>query len=166
MNRIMKRIATLALAFALTAAAVSAPVGASASAPAANLPAITSVCETAYETAMFLGPRFTHFSRISSGLSFNDLGRAACTGSYTIYIDYNYDSTMTMTLQWFNESDAAWTDVKVWTGDFTKTGTKMLDKGYYVSERGKYRVVTVAKIFDDDGTLLETIACDSPTKEY
>lgn len=167
MDRIIKKLTALALAFALSIAVFAAPAATVGTGPmVTDSQAIASVSQNAYETVLLLDPRFTHFSRISSGLSFNDLGRAACTGSYTIYIDYNYDSRMTMTLQRFDDSELKWVDVKEWSGDFTKTGTKMLDKGYYVSQRGKYRVVTVAQIFDDDGTVLETISCDSPIKEY
>lgn len=163
MKHTVKKTLALTLAAALTTAALAVPVAASAAVPAVHPYAVASVSETAYETALLLDPRFTHFSRISSGLDINSLGRADCTGSYTIYKTYSYDSTLTVTLQ--RKEDSGWVDVMEWTKDYTDTGTKVLNKGYYVT-RGTYRLVTVAQIFDDDGTVLETISCDSPIKEY
>ena len=162
MKHTVKKTLALTLAAALTSAALAVPVAASA-VVAADPSDVASVSETAYETALLLDPRFTHFSRISSGLDINSLGRADCTGSYTIYKTYSYDSTLTMTLQ--RKEDSGWVDVMEWTKDYTDTGTKVLNKGYYVT-RGTYRLVTVAQIFDEDGTVLETISCDSPTQEY
>lgn len=122
----------------------------------------------AYETStadiavVFQEPRFEHLSRISSGLTISSLGRAACGGSFTTYDEY--DSRMTMTLQQFVDSE--WVDIKEWSQDFTGSGVKMMDKGYYVKSGYRYRMTVTVEILDSDGSVLETEYCDSPIKEY
>lgn len=108
-----------------------------------------------------LAPRFNHLSRISSSLSISSAGRANCTGSFTTYDDY--DSTMTVTLQQY--VDYSWTDVKEWSEDYTGSGVKMLDNGYYVTSGYRYRVVTTVQIWDGDEEI-EKVSCDSPIKDY
>lgn len=115
-------------------------------------------------TLLALDPRFTHFSRISSALDINSLGRAECVGSFTLYQQYDNDSTITMTLQRFEED--GWIDIKEWSKNYSGTGAKLLSKGYYVETGYRYRLVTVASILDDDGVALEIISCDSLIVEY
>lgn len=149
----MKNCTKKALALALTAALITG------AALAQEPPEATST----YEVTAQMDPRFTHISRISSGLSISTSGRASCTGSYTIYKTFDLDSRMTITLQ---RDDNGWKDVQTWSEDFTGSGFKILDKGYYVSSGYRYRLVTVMQIFDDNGNVLETASCDSPIKEY
>lgn len=106
-------------------------------------------------------PRFDHMSRISSSLSIEALGRANCTGSFTTYDAY--DSTITITLQ--QQKDGRWTDIKEWSEDFTGTGVKYVNKGYYVERGYSYRLVTVVQIWDGD-TEIEKEFCDSPISDY
>lgn len=80
---------------------------------------------------VYLEPRFEYLSRISSGLTISSSGRAACGGSFTTYDQY--DSRMTMTLQQY--VDSGWVDIKEWSQDFTGSGVKMMDKGYYCDKR-------------------------------
>lgn len=116
-------------------------------------------------TLLALDPRFTHFSRISSALDINSLGRADCVGSFTIYQQYDNDSTITMTLQRFEENEG-WIDIKEWSKSYSGSGAKLLSKGYYVETGYRYRLVTVANILDDDGGALEIISCDSLIVKY
>lgn len=117
---------------------------------------------TADIAVVYLEPRFEYLSRISSGLTISSAGRAACGGSFTTYDQY--DSRMTMTLQQF--SDSGWVDIKEWSQDFTGSGVKMMDKGYYVKSGYRYRMTVMVEILDSDGSVLETEFCDSPIKEY
>ena len=107
-------------------------------------------------------PRFQHLSRISSSLTFSALGRANCGGSFTTYDEY--DSSMTMVLQQFKNQE--WVDIKTWSGDFTGSGVKVLDKGYYVPSGYRYRLVVTVTIWDSKGNALEIASCDSPIQEY
>lgn len=111
---------------------------------------------------VYLEPRFEHLSRISSGLTISSAGRAACGGSFTTYDQY--DSRMTMTLQQYVDSE--WVDIKEWSQDFTGSGVKMMDKGYYVKSGYRYRMTVMVEILDSDGSVLETEFCYSPIKEY
>lgn len=71
---------------------------------------------------------------------------------------------MTMTLQQYK--DGVWSDVKAWSQDFTGAKVHALEKGHYVPSGHRYRVVTVVQIFNSNGKVLETVACDSPIKDY
>lgn len=126
----------------------------------ATSPAATTHNENGTITELMLNPRFDHMSRIASGLSFNSLGRANCTGTFTTYDEY--DSAMTVILQ--KNENGRWTDIIKWSENYTGSGVKLMEKGYYVGS-GRYRVVTTVQIFDDDGTVLETVTCDSPIKD-
>lgn len=126
--------------------------------------AVTAVCLSPTETviSLSLDPRFSYMSRIASSLSVNSLGRASCTGTFTTYDEY--DSTITMTLQQFK--DGKWSSIKEWSEDYSGSGIKALDKGYYVASGYRYRVVTVVQIWGTDGKELEKASCDSPIYEY
>lgn len=118
-----------------------------------------------YAYLFMIDPRFTHFSRISSGLDIDSSGRADCTGSYTIYQKYDYESKITITLQRF-EDIKGWVDVQEWSKDYSGSGVKLLNKGYYVASGYRYRLIAVAEILDEDGAVLERISCDSQVVEH
>lgn len=109
-----------------------------------------------------LEPRFEHISQLSASLSISGLGRAACGGSFTTYDEY--DSRMTMVLQQYTDSE--WVDIKEWSQEYTGSGVKMIDKGYYVSGGYRYRMTVIVEILDSKGNVIETVSCDSPIKEY
>lgn len=121
------------------------------------------VIDSQYTNLYVIDPRFTHFSRISSGLDIDSSGRADCTGSYTIYQKYDYESTITMTLQRFEDG---WVNIQEWSKDYSGSGAKLLNKGYYVASGYRYRLIAVAEILDEDGFVLERISCDSQIVEY
>lgn len=152
------------MALSLSAALALVPLSTTAAAAElqADLPIAQEV--TADTVVCMMDPRFTHISRISSSLSFGALGRANCTGSYTLYEEYENDSKLTMTLQQFRSN--AWYDIKTWTQEYTGSSVKMLEKGYYVDKGYRYRVVTSMEIFDSKGNVIEMASCDSPIQEY
>lgn len=116
-------------------------------------------------TILELSPRFEHFAQIAASLSISSLGRASCGASVYIYDIYDgYDSRMTMVLQRYE--DSGWVDIKDWSQDFTGSGTKMMDKGYYVSSGYRYRMTVTAEIFNSSGKVIESVSCDSPIKEF
>lgn len=125
----------------------------------------SAITYTATATRMDLSrdPRFTYINSIASGLSINSLGRASCSGTFDPY--GSVDSTITMTLQRQN-SKGEWQDVKEWSEDSTGSRVRVIDKGYYVEKGYRYRVLTMAQIWDTDGTELERVVCDSPISEY
>lgn len=149
----MKNSVKKALAFALAATLITG----------ATLALESPEEKSIYEVTAQMDPRFTHISRISSGLSISTAGKASCTGSYTIYKTYDYDSRMTITLQ---RDDNGWKDVQTWSEDYTGSGFKILDKSYYVERGYRYRLITEMQILDDSGKVLESATCDSPIKEY
>lgn len=107
-------------------------------------------------------PRFEHMSRISSSLSFEALGRANCTGSFTTYDEYN--SRIILVLQQFKNN--SWNTYRSWSKDFSGSGAKLLNEKYYVPSGYRYRVVTTAVILNNNGGELERVSCDSPIQEY
>lgn len=113
--------------------------------PFTTATATAVMTQTATEAVvnLMLDPRFDYMSRISSSLSVGTLGRASCTGSFTTYD--NVDSTITITLQQFKGGE--WSAIKEWSEDYTGTGVKMLDKGYYVASGYRYRLTTMVQIY-------------------
>lgn len=128
----------------------------------ATVSAVSVAEQIDYVTVMDLDPRYDHISRISASLTMSSIGRANCAGSFTTYEDYN--STMTIVLQQFKNME--WVDVKEWSSDFNGSGVWMMEKGYYVSSGYQYQAVVTVEIFDNNGKILETIACESPIREY
>lgn len=112
------------------------------------------------QTTILVNPRYQHLSRVSSSLSFSAAGRAECTGAFTTYD--TYDSTITITLQQF--VNARWVDVKEWSQDYSGSGVKYLNKGYYVPN-GRYRLATTVQIWDGNREI-ENAYCLSPIQEF
>lgn len=115
------------------------------------------------ETAVYaVEPRFSYISRIASGMTISEKGYASCTGSYTMYKDM--DGTITLILQRFE--NGRWTDYKETSKDYTGDGVKMFQYGWDVPSGYRYRAHTIVEIKDANGDIVETIAADSPVKEY
>lgn len=127
--------------------------------------ALAADLSTPETTVLTLSPRYEHLSLIAASLTISNLGRAACGGTCYIYDMYeDCDSRMTMLLQRYEST--GWEDVKDWSQDFTGSGNKMMDKGYYVSSGYRYRMTVTVEILDSDGNVIESVSCDSPIKEY
>lgn len=114
------------------------------------------------ETIMSIDPRFEYISRIACGLTISADGYASTTGSYTMYD--GMDGTITLSL--YRYVNNRWVFYQEDSKDFTGNGNKMFTTGWDVSSGYRYRSTATVEIKDASGTVVETISCDSPTKEY
>ncbi|MEA5038772.1 MAG: hypothetical protein VB086_02925 [Clostridiaceae bacterium] len=105
-------------------------------------------------------PMFTYIALLGVGLNINSNGLAACGGTAIIY-NTLYTCSMTMKLQRYTSS---WTTIQTWT--FSGDDTLDVTEYYYVTSGYDYRVVITVKVYNQNGTLLETQTATSATRSY
>jgi len=100
---------------------------------------------------------------LSGGLSIDSYGLANCTG-LIIPSNSNTRTFLTVTLEQYN--NGSWAGIESWTNSgsgiasISKTGKRYVD-------RGKYRVVVNAKVYDSfSGSLLEDENFTTSEKTY
>ena len=107
--------------------------------------------------------RYSYITQLSGGLSIDSSGLANCTG----FVKPSNSATRTdlkVTLEHYINSD--WSEIESWTNSgsgmvsITKSGKRYVD-------RGKYRVVVNAKVYDSSsGSLLEDESFTTSEKTY
>lgn len=107
-------------------------------------------------------PRWSYLSEVLASFSFGSLGRGNCLGG--LFIDSNYDSKITLTLQ--KLKNGSWVDVKSWEQENSGAGEYIFEKAYYVSSKGTYRCSVTASVYSSSGKLLESTVCNSPSDTY
>ncbi len=113
-------------------------------------------------TQGLIAPQFTYISSLSSGLSINSSGRAACAGFASAY---NSSHTTKLTVELQKSSGSVWSTIKSWSASSTGTSAAVVEENYYVV-RGTYRVCATAKVYNASGGLLETQSLYSYTSTY
>ena len=107
--------------------------------------------------------RYSYITMMSGGLSIDSYGLANCTG-LIIPSNSNTRTFLTVTLEHYN--NGSWAGIESWTNSgsgiasISKTGKRYVD-------RGKYRVVVNAKVYDSfSGSLLEDENFTTSEKTY
>ena len=107
--------------------------------------------------------RYSYITMLSGGLSIDSYGLANCTG-LIIPSNSNTRTFLTVTLEQYN--NGSWAGIESWTNSgsgiasISKTGKRYVD-------RGKYRVVVNAKVYDSfSGSLLEDENFTTSEKTY
>lgn len=142
----------------------AAPVCLSLALAVVPLSAPAAAAQTAPDTAAVehISPRFEYISRISCGMTISAEGYASSTGSYTMYD--GMDGTITLTL--YRYINGRWVSYGTDSKDFTGNGTKMFTTGWDVPSGYRYRATATVEIKDAGGSVVETVYCDSPIKDY
>ena len=108
------------------------------------------------------GVRYTGIQVLSTGLSINGWGRAACTGDVALS-NNTYTAYLTAILQeWTGTS---WSNVTYWTSSGSGyTGTSIFE--YYYVSSGMYRMRTTATVYDSGGSFVEQATIYSNIVSY
>jgi len=106
-------------------------------------------------------PRYAYVSAISANLSITS-GTARAVGK--VANDQKLKTSIIVRLQ-REYSSGKWTTISTWTGSNESGaseagGTKALMSGY------NYRVYVTGKVYDNAGTVIETVESYSTTKSY
>ncbi len=104
---------------------------------------------------------YDYVSSVNASLNINS-GTADVLGK--VYTGKNLKTSITVRLQRENSS-GKWVTIETWTGSDESGlciagGTRALISGY------NYRVYVIGRVYDDEGTLIETAYKYSPTKSY
>lgn len=107
-------------------------------------------------------PMYDNADRVSASINISSTGCATCAG--TIVLHGGVKANVTLTLQKSKNGTTGWGDVKSWTdsGSYSLS----INEDYYVMSGYYYRVKLVAKIYDSNNKLLETIQESSPNRYY
>lgn len=107
--------------------------------------------------------RYSYITMLSGGLSIDSNGLATCSG-LVIPSKSTTRTVLTVTLEQYN--NGSWAGIESWTNSgsgiasISKTGKRYVD-------RGKYRVVVNAKVYDSfSGSLLEDENFTTSEKTY
>lgn len=103
-----------------------------------------------------ISPRYTGITVLTSGLTISDVGKATCNGKVMLRNGYTADLTV--------ELKRDGTTIKTWTA----SGTEMVSVSgtYYVLSGHTYVVTTSATVYDANGTVVDSVSKDSPSKDY
>lgn len=106
-------------------------------------------------------PCYDYVSSVHASLNI-DSGTASAVGK--VYVGKKMQTSITVRLQREN-SNGKWVTIVTWTGGDESGlciagGTRALISGY------NYRVYVIGRVYDDEGTLIETAYRYSPTKSY
>lgn len=104
--------------------------------------------------------RYTHIANLSSGLSINASGCAACSGAFTLW---DSDNTCKFKID-LQMNDSGWGSLKTWFIDAEDFYN--VTKYYYVSSGHYYKVIVTAEVYDANGKLVETQSVTSSTVYY
>lgn len=109
-----------------------------------------------------ISPMFVGISVMSTAIDIDWWGRASCSGTVTLSND-TYSVNLTVALQRYNGGN--WTTVTSWSQNgYGGDGTDM-EKYYYVTS-GTYRVASTARVYNANGTLIETQTIYSGSQTY
>lgn len=106
-------------------------------------------------------PLYDNADRVSASINISSTGCATCAG--TIVLHGGVKADVTLTLQ-KSTNGTSWSSVKPWTtsGSYSLS----INEDYYVMSGYYYRTKLVAKIYDSNNNLLETIQENSPSRYY
>lgn len=107
--------------------------------------------------------RYSYITMLSGGLSIDSYGLANCTG-LIIPSNSNTRTFLTVTLEQYN--NGSWAGIESWTNSGSGIASISKTSKRYV-DRGKYRVVVNAKVYDSfSGSLLEDENFTTSEKTY
>lgn len=96
-------------------------------------------------------PRYLRISTFDTAFGIDSSGKSTC---YCRVRTYESTDIIELTMELQRLEDSGWKTIKTWTGSDTHINS--LDKNWYVVTSYEYRLEVTAKIYDSDGTLLET----------
>ena len=113
----------------------------------------TGLCTSAAAEDAPVQPRLMAVIDMQTGLDFNFLGGAKCSGE--VYLENGYTGDVTVTLQ-RSTNQILWDNVKTWTA----SGSNFVEisKTYYVKSGYYYRVEFVVDAYNAAGAFVETVS--------
>lgn len=109
-------------------------------------------------------PMYEEISALQANLSISS-GSASCSGRIRA-TDQTQSSKLSLSLQKRASGSSTWTTVATWTDTASGTSYAVVSKSISVSRGFSYRVRATGRVYNSNGTLLETGTKYSTTVSY
>jgi len=116
---------------------------------------------TAAEYGNDISPMWTNLMTLGTTLIIDSSGQATCTGSLTQNLT-DGTSTLVINLQ-KQDTDNTWNTIATWT---KKGTTKCVNTKYKTVSKGIYRLSVTGKVYNSNGTFIESSTIKSISEKY